>query len=122
MKKQNFVILIIFVMVISPIVSAFDHCAGMMMSDKMTNSQVTFFDSDQGYSHTSLDQEQPNNQMDIDCKACNGCIIHICHGFGIFPSSPMLNTKTVFSYSNSEYHIPESLAPFPHTRPPITIL
>ncbi len=121
MNKQYLTFLLILIMIITPIAKAVDHCEDMNVPAEISGHQEMLLDSADIFSHLSEDQ-QHNKQMDIDCNICDGCLIHACHSFGITPSSPILISKSEFSFANSISTIPDSITPFPQIRPPISIL
>ena len=120
MKKQGFPILLILMMLITPIASAFDHCAGMDMSE----SQSFFMSADDTISldHQKMLKESQNKKTDMDCHNSGNCTVHICGGYGLTSSAPTINTVTSPNYSNFEYTPPYSTVLSSELRPPISIL
>jgi len=107
MNKQGLPILLILMMLITPIASAFDHCAGIDMSGQLSESQnisvTQSVDGAQSLGHNTLKVLQ-NHQTDRDCHS--SCTVHICGGDGIMSSIPTINTVTAPSYSIYEYVSP----------------
>ncbi len=121
MNKKYLTVLLILIMMVTPIAKAVDHCKDMEVSAEFSGHQEMLIDAADVFSHLSEDQ-QHDKQMDIDCNICDSCLIHACHSFGITPSSPILITKSEFSFANAICNIPDSITPFPQIRPPISIL
>lgn len=124
MKKQITPILLILMMLVTPIASAFDHCSGMDMSSHLLENQ--------SFSMSTMDKsalidkeivkENPTNKVDIDCHSNNSCTFHACGGYGIISSSSTINTNTSLYYSDFEYISPHSNIPHSLLRPPIASL
>ncbi len=115
-------------MLITPIVSAFEHCAGMTMSDHLPENLnlVTNFVSfapilNSKHQKPSKVTHQENSIQ--HCQSSGNCNFNFCgNGYGI-PSSlsnNSLSTSYIFSpfESSSLYKTPLS----PEIRPPISIL
>ena len=122
MNKRCLTILLMLIMMVTPIAKAVDHCEDMEVPAEITGHQEMLIDTVDLSSLPTVDQQQHDNQMDNDCNICDGCLIHACHSFGITPSSPIVMSKSEFSYANSITNIPDSIAPFPQIKPPISIL
>jgi len=117
MTQRHQSILLILMMLITPITSAFEHCVGISVhfSDiKNTAGQL-------GSYHTSdLEHEEILKNV-LDHNNVN-CTVHICGDYDT-PSSLVI-TKIVSSsyYINIEYSIPYSIALSPDLRPPRQVL
>ena len=126
MTKQALSIILILMMLITPIASAFDHCSGMDMSAHLSESQsltVTMsVDDASPLKHKNMLKGQQNNQADMDCHTSSSCTFHACGGYGITSSAPTVNTVISSYYSNYEYTSPYSTALSADLRPPIYIL
>ncbi len=128
MIKRRISISLILLMLITPIVSAFEHCAGMTMSDHLPENLnlVTHFVSiapihNSKHQKSSEVTHQKNSVQ--HCQSSVNCNFHFCSsGFGI-PAS-LSNTRLISSYIFSPF---ESLSLYktplsPEIRPPISIL
>lgn len=126
MKKQGLPILLIFLMLITPIASAFDHCAGMNMSGHLSEIQsisVTLSADDAiPLDHKKMIKGSLSNQTDMDCQTSDNCTVHVCGGYGITSSIPTINTVPSSYYSVFEYSSPYTTDLSPDLRPPIFIL
>jgi hypothetical protein len=124
MKKQITPILLILMMLVTPIASAFDHCSGMDMSSHLLENQ-SFSMSSMGKG-SLIDKEivkvNPSNKADMDCHSNNSCTFHACGGYGIISSSLTINTKPSWYYSDFEYISPRSNISPSLLRPPIANL
>ena len=98
MKKQGLPILLILMMLITPIASAFDHCAGMDMSGHLSESQsfsMAQSVNDMNHSdHKKNLKKSQNKKTDMDCHNSDSCAVHICGGYGITSSVQTINTVT----------------------------
>ncbi len=126
MTKQGMPIILILMMLITPIASAFDHCVGMGTSGHLSEFQ-NFSDTQPANNAIHLDHKKihkgsQNNQSDIDCHSSDSCTIHICGGFGIISSMPEINIITTPTYSLYEYVSPYETSLSPDLRPPKLIL
>ncbi len=126
MKRLGLPILLIFMMLITPIASAFEHCAGAGMSDHLSEFQ-NFSATQPANNAIQLDHKKTfkgsqNNQSDMDCHNSDSCTIHICGGFGIISSIPVINIITSHIYSFHEYVSPYNTTLSPDLRPPKFIL
>ncbi len=127
MKKSDLSILLILMMLITPIASAFDHCAGMDMSGHLSDnhlSSVTLSTDDAMHlGHKKmLTGVVQNDQVDMDCHTSGSCTIHVCGGYGMTSSAPTLNTVSSPYYSFFEYTSPYNTVLPSELRPPIVIL
>lgn len=126
MKKQGFPILLILMMLITLIVSAFEHCAGMDMSGHFSESHsfsvVLSADNTLPLDHQKMSKGSQSSKTDMDCYSSGNCTVHICGGYGITSSMPTINAVTSSYYSNLEYTPPYSTVLSSELRPPIYIL
>ena len=113
-------------MLITPIASAFDHCAGMDMSGHLSESQnfsvILSIDGANPLDHKKMLKASQNNQTDMDCHSSSSCTVHVCGGYGITSSAPTVNTVTSSYYSIFEYTSPYNIVLSSDLRPPIFIL
>ncbi len=126
MKKQGFPVLLIMMMLITPIASAFDHCVGMDMSGHLSENQIfsvtQSVDDAIHLDHQKILKGSQNNQTDIDCHTTGSCTVHVCGAYGITSSMPTINTIDSSYYSVFEYTPPYSTVLVPDLKPPISIL
>lgn len=111
---------LIALLVISPIVSAIDHCAGMHgvnveQSHVMLNASSIIVDD------LSLDHDNPSPKG-MNCHGFGDCTLHLCGGHAVLLSTPVFNAAVSsdfqLSISNPFYSSPSYSA----IRPPISIL
>jgi hypothetical protein len=124
MKKQRNPILLILMILVTPIASAFDHCSGMDMSNHLVENK--------SYSMSTMNKsplideeivkDNPTNKVDMDCHSNNSCTFHACVGYGIISSSSTINTNTSLYYLDFEHISPYSNIPHSLLRPPIASL
>ncbi len=121
MKKQSTPILLILMMLVTPIVSAFDHCSGMGMSSHLLENQSFSMSTMDESSLTGKEivKEQQIKKADMECHSNNSCTFHACGGYGIISSSSTINTNTSLYYSDFEYISPHSNVSLSLLRPPI---
>lgn len=115
MKKSGLSILLVLLMLITPIASAFEHCAAMDMSGELSERQNNSIE------HQKMSQGVHNNQMDMDCHS-SSCTLHICGVYAISSSVPIIHIDTAYYYSIIEYSSPFSTTLSPDLRPPKFIL
>lgn len=128
MIKRRISISLILLMLITPIVSAFEHCVGMTMSDHLPENLnlVTNFVSNAAIitsKHQKPSEVTHQENAVQHCQSSGNCNFHFCsNGFGI-PTS-LSNNSLLTSYifspfeSSSLYRTPIS----PEIRPPIIVL
>lgn len=126
MTKQGLPILLILMMLITPIASAFEHCSAMAMSIHLSESPsmtvgLSTIDSSPLKHKTMLD-DKANNPAAIDCHTASSCSFHVCGGYGLTSSSTTVTTDICSYYSSYKYPAPHSTALSPALRPPIVIL
>ena len=126
MKKQGLSILLIIMMLITPIASAFDHCAGMDMAAYLSESQnfsVSVSADDANHlEHQKMHKESQNIAADMGCESNGDCTFHVCGGYGITSTASSINTVSFSYYSIIEYALPYTTVLSPDLRPPIFIL
>jgi len=124
MKKQITPILLIIMMLVTPIVSAFDHCSGMDMSNHLLENQSFSMSTMHKSSLTGKEIVKGNtdNTFDSDCHSNNSCTFHACGGYGIISSSSTINTNSSLYYLDFEYISLYSNISFSLLRPPIASL
>ncbi len=120
MKKQTAFFLIA-LLVISPVVSAIDHCAGMHGVNAVEQSHQMLNASLMGVDDSSLDQHNlPHNT--INCHDSGDCSLHLCGGHAVLQSSMIFNSVISSDFQQSVtlplYRSPSYLA----IKPPILIL
>ncbi len=126
MRKQDISFLLLFLMLITPIASAFEHCAGMDTSGHSSVSQKNSVLSSAGdtvqLEHKTMLNELQNNQTNIDCHNSNSCTFHVCGVYSITSSSPIINAVSPSCYSSFEYASFDSTVSSSDLRPPIFTL
>ncbi len=125
MKKQSLPILLI-LMMLMPIVSAFEHCAVMDMPAHVPASQnfssAQSFDNANSLEHQKMLNSAQHHKMDMDCHSSGVCTLHGCGIYAISTSAPILNIVTASDYSIFEYTSPYSAVLTSDLRPPRSIL
>ena len=117
MKKQRTPILLILMMLVTPIVSAFDHCSAMDMSSHLLeNLHLSMSTMDETV------EEQLSKKVDMDCHNNSGCTFHACGGYGLMSASSTINANPALYYSVFEYIATHSNIPPSFLRPPIANL
>jgi hypothetical protein len=117
MKSQSLPILLILMMLITPIASAFDHCVEMGMSGDLSPVSLSADDT------MLLNMLGSSNyQADMDCHSSDSCTFHFCADLGVIATVPRINTLTSSYYSIFEYLSPYSTVLSSELRPPIVIL
>ena len=126
MRKQDISILLLFLMLVTPIASAFKHCVGMDMSMHSSVSQnyTVLLSADNGAQpeHKKMLHMSQNNQTDMDCHNNNACTFHVCGTHSITSTAPIINIASSSYYSIFEYASHYSTVSFLNLRPPIFIL
>ena len=110
MINQKTPILLILLMLITPVASAFDHCSGMDMTGHLSATQKVRLDGDN------------SNPVDMDCHTSNNCTFHTCSAYVITSSVSTVDTVISLSYSRFEYFSPYDTDQSPDLKPPIMIL
>ena len=110
-------------MIIAPIASAFEHCAGMVMPEDTSGKPglVMVMSADE-FSPMHHDNLSDSQQVDMDCHASSSCTLHVCGGCGIISSEAVFHLPSSATYSYHDF--------LPHyqttldldLRPPISIL
>ena len=126
MRNQITPVLLILMMLITPIASAFDHCSGMDMMAHLSVSQsltVTMSISNEAPINQQRMLDSDNtNPVDMDCQASNSCTFHGCGGYGITSSVSTVDTVISLNYSHFEYLSPYDSDLSPDLKPPIMVL
>ncbi len=122
MKKPSLSILLILVMLITPIASVFDHCAGLDMSghfsEMPSSSDTSLADHKTPLEHKKMLNGSQNNQLDVDCHSNGRCTLHVCGTDVISSSAPTIHSATAAYYLIFEYASPYSTVLSPALRPP----
>ncbi len=123
MTKPVLTFLLIFTMIIAPIASAFEHCAGMDMSEQSPDNQsMTIALSVNDTASSSTDTLLNGHLADMDCHASSHCTFHVCGGAGIISSATSIQLQGSAYYSQFKSISPYSTVLPLDLRPPITIL
>lgn len=109
-------------MLIMPVTSAFEHCAGMDMSQLSTNQSFSITQSIDAAN--SLEQQKMLNEspMNTDCHSSGSCTLHACGAYAISASTPTLHIVTTSDYSIVQHTSHYSAVLTSDLRPPISIL
>ena len=122
MKQHSLPILLILMMLMTPIASAFDHCAGMSMPDHLSASHLLSdplaVDDAMPLDHEKMLNESQSALADMDCHSSDNCTVHLCGACGITSSAPTINILISSYYSIFEYVVPYDTALSPGLRPP----
>ncbi len=123
MTKQVLTFLLIFTMVIAPIASAFEHCAGMDMSEQTPDNQSMTIALSVDDTESSSHESMLNGQLaDMDCHASSHCTFHVCGDAGVISSATSIYLQGTAYYSNIASIPPYGIALPLDLRPPISIL
>jgi hypothetical protein len=125
MKNQKMPILLILMMLITPIASAFDHCSGMDMTGHLLENQ-SLINTVSSKDEVLLDQKgmlsgDKANPVEFDCHTYS-CTLHACGGYSIVSSATTINSVISFHYSYFEYFSPYDTYLSRSLRPPILAL
>ncbi len=123
MKRQSLPILLILMMLITPIASAFEHCTGS--SDHLSVSHLLSdgADADADEEITSLSHKKILTvSVDMDCQSSSNCTTHVCGACDIPSSMPTINTVISSYYATFEYVASYDTVLSPDLRPPKIIL
>ncbi len=123
MKKHRLPFLLILMMLISPIASAFDHCASMDMSGDFSislNMVMSSTDDSSLLYHQEKVNEQQNNHTDLNCQINGNCLSSACGAYS--SSAPPVIINIAFYHSNFESNPQYSTTLSADLRPPIDIL
>ena len=124
MINQRAPILLMLMMLVTPIGSAFGHCSGMDMSSHLLENHsfsVSTMDESPLTDKDSVKEHQ-GNKVDMHCHSSTSCTFHACGGYGIISSSSTIDTNTSLFYSDFEYISSYSNVSPSILRPPITTL
>jgi hypothetical protein len=118
MKKRTAFILVC-LMVISPIVSAIDHCAGMhgMNAVQQLDLSMTVSVMSMG-----ADDHQTMAETAIDCSDAGECALHLCSGHAVMLSITAFNFVISTGFQQSVILALYNSPSFAAIRPPISIL
>ena len=126
MKRQRFSVILIFIMVITPVASAFGQCSGISLRGHLPESQglivAGIVDNSSTSKHQEAGPELYQNQAKMQCHTGGSCTFHICGGCGMAASTLFSNFIASYSYSSFESTLPYSTTFSPEIRPPILIL
>ena len=125
MKKQSLSFLLILMMLITPIASAFEHCAGMDMSHDSASQNFSIaqsIDDANSLEHQKMLSASQHKQINTDCHSNGSCTLHICGAYALNTSASTLNLATASNYSIFEDTSLHSTVLTSDLRPPISIL
>jgi len=115
-------ILLILMMLITPITSAFDHCVGMDVSIHLLNNQNT---AGQLSTHDTgaVDHEiLLKNSLDTNHHNDTNCTVDICGAYDLPISLAITEVVSSSYYMNIDYSSPYGITLSPDLRPPQQIL
>jgi hypothetical protein len=121
MISKHLLIFLLFIIWVTPVSSAFNHCSGMGKSDLMPSNRIETIAGLDDIGQQGMATKP--NQKTMDCHASNNCTLHQCGGYAIdFTTStinafPSLPEQVAFD-NKSLYSAPISL----DIRPPIFFL
>ena len=121
MTKQDLSILLVLMMLITPIASAFDHCSGMNMSGSESQSLTVSMFADEANSSVRSKMLM-GHQTKMDCDSRCSCMLHVCGSYGITSLASTINFMASSGYSIVEYPSQYSIVLAPDLRPPKLIL
>ena len=128
MIKKRFLILLMLMMVITPVTSAFGYYSGMasQLSAEPSFEQgiaVTDMANDTGDAATqNSDQCHQHNKVKTACHASSSCSFHVCGDGGITAAFLFLLAYSSYRYRHLEKSTSSSLSFSPDIRPPISSL
>jgi hypothetical protein len=128
MIKKRFSILLILMMVITPVTSAFGYYSGMasQLSAEPSFEQgiaVADMANDTGDAATqNSDQCHQHNKVKTACHANSSCSFHVCGDGGITAAFLFLLAYSSYRYRHLEKSTSSSLSFSPDIRPPISSL
>jgi hypothetical protein len=125
MTKQHLSILLILMMVITPVASAFNHCLSVSMHEDIIDShQMTvpvLVDKVTTSKHKDMIKKQ--DKAGGLCHTSNNCAFHVCGGFGINSSISSFNAIVAnYSFFTPHYSPLYSTALSTEIKPPILTL
>ena len=124
MIKKRFSILLILMMVITPVPSAFGYYSGMAnqlsVEQGITVADIT---NNTGYAATqNSDQCHQHNKSKTVCHARSSCSFHVCGDGGITAAFLFLLDYSSYRYRHTKKFASSSLSFAPDIRPPISSL
>ncbi len=109
-------------MVIAPIASAFEHCAGMDVSGHSPESQSQAVVAAEDVVTMDHDLLLNGQQANMDCHTSSSCTFHVCGGDGLISSAAAIDLSSSVSYSAISFSSSYHTVSLPDLRPPISIL
>ncbi len=118
--KNRTAFFLIALMVISPIVSAIDHCAGMHGTDAVQqtglSAAASLYNVDESVDHHAM------TDTEIDCHDSGDCALHLCSGHAVMQSVTVFNSMVSTDFQLSVTHPLYNSPSYSAIRPPISIL
>lgn len=123
MTNQRLSVLLIVLMVITPVASAFSHCTAMVEAGHFSESQgpVVPTDGTVASHHQDGDHASHNNQSD-SCHAGSGCTLHVCGGYAMTSSASTFAVTAANRFATVLHASPVSTTLSPDIKPPIALL
>jgi hypothetical protein len=124
MTNQRFLFLLILIMVITPVTSAFGYYSSMASQLSVEQGiAVADMANDTGDAATqNSDQCHQHNKVKTVCHASSSCSLHVCGDVGIIAAFLFLQAYSSYRYGHLEKSIFSSLSFSPDIRPPISSL
>lgn len=123
MTNQRLSVLLIVLMVITPVASAFSHCTAMLEAGHFSESDTaTSVLTDAAVASHHQNAGQYNQQVQSDsCHAGSGCTLHVCGGYGMTSSTSTFAAFAANHFAIVEHPSPGSTILSPDLKPPIAI-
>ena len=116
MTNQRLSVLLIVLMVMTPVASAFSHCAAMLEAGHFPQSQISTVAAVASH-HQNTDQH--NQQMKSDsCHTGTGCTLHVCGGHAMTSSASTFDAAAANRYATVLHTSLESTILSPEIPPP----
>jgi len=125
MTSQRFSFLLILIMVITPVTSAFGYYSGMAKNQLSIEQGIAVADmaNDTGDAATqNSDQCHQHNKVKTACRASSSCSFHVCGDGGITAAFLFLQVYGSYRYGHTKKSTSSSLSFSPDIRPPISSL
>ena len=124
MIKKRFSILLILMMVISPVTSAFGYYSGMA-SQLSVEQGIAVADMANDTGDAAIqnsDQCHQHNKVKTVCYASSSCSLHVCGDGGITAAFVFPLAYSSYRYGHTKKSASSSLSFAPDIRPPISSL
>jgi len=122
MNNQRLSVLLIVLMVITPVASAFGHCTAMVEAGHFSESQISTISDDVALHHQNTDQHNHQMQSDRCHTTGSGCTLHVCGGYAMTSSTSTFDITAVNRFVIVLHASFENTILSPDIKPPIAIL